>query len=125
MTVSAQIIEVINDLCTKFGIAIDWSAENVLPVVQSLAEKYIRWEIATSIAWIAILFVLAFILAVLWLCAKEWWSSNAEFFFGTGAFVALVFLVGVAGCQSFDIIEATIFPEKTIVEFVQTALNNR
>ena len=125
MTVSSQIIEVINDLCAKFGIVIDWSAETVVPMLQTLAEKYIHWEIATSIAWIVILFVTTLILVVLWLCAIKWWSSDARFFFGLSAFISLAFLIGVAGCQSFDIIEATLFPEKTIFEFVQTAINSK
>ena len=125
MTVSAQIIEVINDLCAKFGIVIDWSAETVVPMLRILAEKYIHWEVATSIAWIVLLFVTTVILAILWLCAKKWLDASAEFFWGACATVSLVFLVGVAGYQAFDIIEATLFPEKTIFEFVQMALNSK
>ena len=52
MTISSQIIEVLNDICKKFGIAIDWSQENILPYLQELAGKYISWEIATSVAWL-------------------------------------------------------------------------
>ena len=54
MTVSSQIIEVLNDLCMKFGIAIDWSAKNVGPYAQELAAKFISWEIATSWMWIVV-----------------------------------------------------------------------
>ena len=35
---SEQIIEVLNALCEKFGIAIDWTAENVMPYLTDLAE---------------------------------------------------------------------------------------
>lgn len=52
MTVGNQIIEVLNYLCDKFGIALDWSKESVIPYLQELCEKYISWEIATSTAWL-------------------------------------------------------------------------
>ena len=54
MTVSAQIIEVLDALCAKMGIVIDWTSENVIPYVTELAGKYITFEIATSIAWLVI-----------------------------------------------------------------------
>ena len=54
MTVSDQIIAVLNDLCEKFGVAIDWSSENIIPYLQALCEKYIHYEIATSIAYIVL-----------------------------------------------------------------------
>ena len=52
MTVSEQIIEVLNYLGQKFGIAIDWTSESVVPAMQNLMSKYIKWEIATSIGWL-------------------------------------------------------------------------
>ena len=48
MSISDQIIAVINDLCQKFGIAIDWTAENVLPYIEDLCARYIQFEIQTS-----------------------------------------------------------------------------
>lgn len=33
MEVSKQIIEVLDNLCEKFGVVIDWNAKNVLPYV--------------------------------------------------------------------------------------------
>ena len=54
MTVSSEIIEVLDYLGEKFGIAIDWTSNNVLPYLQTLADKFIKWEISTSIVWIVI-----------------------------------------------------------------------
>ena len=54
MTVSSEIIEVLDYLGEKFGIAIDWTSNNVLPYLQALVDKFIKWEIFTSIVWIAI-----------------------------------------------------------------------
>lgn len=54
MQISKEIIEVLDYIGNKFGLAIDWSSENVMPYIEQLCSKYISWEIATSIAWIAI-----------------------------------------------------------------------
>lgn len=42
MNVSEQIIQVIDNLAQKFGIVIDWTDENIVPIFQQLADKYIR-----------------------------------------------------------------------------------
>lgn len=49
-----QIIQVIEYLGQKFGIAIDWSAENLVPVAEHLRSRIVDWSIASSIAWIII-----------------------------------------------------------------------
>jgi len=54
MEISNQIISVIDALCEKLGIAIDWTQQNVLPQIQLLFEKYIRYEIISSIVIILI-----------------------------------------------------------------------
>lgn len=64
MNVSDQIIQVLDALCDKFGIAIDWTANNVIPQLEVLCKKFIRFEICTSIFWIVFGTVL---LAVSWI----------------------------------------------------------
>lgn len=39
ITLSDQIISVLDALCEKFGIAIDWTSQNVIPYIQLLAKK--------------------------------------------------------------------------------------
>ena len=56
-----EIIKIINELCAKFGIAIDWTSQNVLPYLQELmgrvATYHIVWE-SIIIALNCILFIL-------------------------------------------------------------------
>ena len=54
MSFSSQFIEVLDALCEKFGIAIDWTSQNVVPYVTELATRIIAYEIWTSAAWITI-----------------------------------------------------------------------
>lgn len=65
MNISDQIIAVINDLCQKLGFAIDWSADNVLPKIEKLCTKYIKYEITTSYAWILLCVALHYLCGLL------------------------------------------------------------
>ena len=46
---SSEIIKVLEYLGEKIGITIDWTSENMMPYVQQLCEKFIKWETGTSI----------------------------------------------------------------------------
>lgn len=50
MQVSDQIIKVLDNLCEKFGLAIDWTSETVLPYVSTLMTHLISYEIWSSVA---------------------------------------------------------------------------
>ena len=54
MTVSEQIIQVLDALGEKIGIVVDWTSQNVVPVAQQICERYIRYEIIMSILWIVL-----------------------------------------------------------------------
>lgn len=48
MSFSSQFIEVLDALCAKFGIAVDWTSQNVVPYLTDLAARIITYEISTS-----------------------------------------------------------------------------
>ncbi len=122
MSVSSQIIDVLNHLGMKFGLAIDWSQENIIPYLQELAGKYISWEIATS--WMYIIFGVALIL-----CAIVVWVIEVKTSTSLGSFYFLaIFLVAAAlltfGVQTYDILTCKFFPEKQILEYVKTLMQS-
>lgn len=51
---SSEIIEVLNALCEKLGVAVDWSAQNVLPQFYNLLDRYSRYMIARNVAEIVL-----------------------------------------------------------------------
>lgn len=131
MTISAQIIEVLDDLCRKFGLAIDWSQENILPYLQELAGKYISWEIATSWLWIALailLVVSAVALFILSVVAVKKMRDDDGVFLAVTMSVIGAFLIIIAFCivmaQIGDILTCQYFPEKQIFEYVKGLMNN-
>ncbi len=44
---SEEIIKVLDDLGQRFGVVIDWTAENVLPYIEDLLKRIVYYEIAT------------------------------------------------------------------------------
>lgn len=112
MTFSKEIIEILDYIAHKFGIAIDWSSDNVLPYVRQLCEKYIAFEIATSTA----LLIFGVILTIIGLlCIK------ADFDGLQWMFVIILCIVGlgIIGQQVYDIITCNTFPELKIIEFIK------
>lgn len=51
---SEEIIKVLDNLCEKFGIAIDWTSQNVVPYLKELVGRFINYEVVTSIFWIIV-----------------------------------------------------------------------
>ena len=51
---SEEIIKVLDDLGDRFGIAIDWTSENVLPYLQNLMDRFITYNIAVNILYITV-----------------------------------------------------------------------
>lgn len=62
---SAQIIEVLNDICEKFGIAVDWTSKNIQPYLKELMTKCINYKLATDIVWLVVGIILFIIGGVL------------------------------------------------------------
>ena len=127
---SDEVIKLLDDLGKRFGIAIDWSSENVVPYLKVLADKIVKLEIAESIMHIVLAFVF-FGLAVglakfAKFCFKKHeeighWSSDWNLgggfsYIGTG----ICTLTGVIMLfvNAWAIIECVIFPEKVIFDFV-------
>ena len=128
MNVSEQIIQVIDNLAQKFGIAIDWSAENIVPVFQQLADKYIAYEISTSVFFMILSSVVLAVgvigYTILMINRKAFNFDSEEIFGYTVAF----FLWIVACCipisvQTIDIIKCNTFPELIIAEYIKNFIN--
>lgn len=127
MKISEQIIEVLEYLGEKFGIAIDWSSETVLPVIQTLCGKYIRWEIATSIVWAVIgviLLIIGFIALPKAIAALERYREDYDedwrlYVSIIVTIFCLLFGFIAVSTQVFDIIKCYAFPELQVFEYIQ------
>ena len=120
MTISSQIIEVLDDLCRRFGIVIDWSAENVMPYLQELAGKFVSWEIATSKMWIVAMIVMLIVGVILFIVDIK--TGFADGFCSIFGFCLAAFAIGGIIYQTHDILTCVHFPEKMIFDYVSNLL---
>lgn len=134
MSVSDEIIKVLDALAEKFGMVIDWTSQNVIPYLEQLCGRYINYEIVTSVVWL--IFGVICILAGKWgikkvqYCYKRYkenvysdWDVGSVF---AGIGVGIAFLVGVIVimCQLFDIVTCLTFPEKIILDELKSIYTN-
>ena len=127
MTISSEIIEVLDYVGEKFGIAIDWTSNNVLPYLQTLVDKFIQWEISTSILWIAIaVFVIAMIISLMNLKGiREFNKEVCDCMLWIPAGILILGFFIVICVQIFDIVECNVFPEKVLYDFIKIMLNQK
>lgn len=137
MTVSEQIINVINTLCEKFGIAVNWTNENIIPYLEILCGKLVKYEICTSVVWIVIMVLLSagsiIIAKKLYPTFKKGLEEQGTYdcdwtigtvFAITGLVLINLTAVIVIGTQIMDIVKCTTFPEMYIFEHVSNLLSS-
>lgn len=123
MNFSEQIINVLNEVTNKFGLAIDWTSSNVLPYAKELGDRIVKYEVNTSMIWIII--YLIFIA----LCSTAIYFDIK--YDATDLFISLIASMLIIACfvlitiQVFDIVEAITIPEKTILEYINIYINRR
>ena len=133
MEFSQEIITVLDYVCNKFGLTIDWTSENIIPYLQDLSTKYLSYEVYTSIAWMVIMIAVTMIVAIaLSALHKKANEDNWDFDCSPASAFAVVFWVAfpimvftiicVICTQVFDIIECYTLPEKVILEYLQVLM---
>ena len=131
---SEEVIKILDALAEKFGLAIDWTSANVLPYLQQLCGKYVTYEIATSVVWILIGICLLFVGKYSIEKAKQYWKKYEEDTYSNYDVITVMFeilarcvIVGgiiVILCQTFDIVTCITFPEKIIIEELQSVYSS-
>ena len=126
---SEEIIKVLDELCKRFGIAVDWTSQNVMPYLQLIADKIIKLEIAEAIMGIMYAFIFLGIAFGLYpfakFCFKKYeedtwscWNIGGTFSYIGTVFFAIVFLV-MSMANIWSIVECIVFPEKVVFDFVR------
>ena len=125
---SEEIIKVLDALAEKFGLAVDWTSANVIPYLEQLCDKYVNYEIATSVVWIMLgllFFIVGIICYKIVYKHKDWgvthYETTSDDYFWRGLIyfgVISIFVVAslMVITQIFDIVTCFTFPEKIIIE---------
>jgi hypothetical protein len=91
---SEEIIKVLDNLAQKFGIAIDWTNQNIMPYLQELMGRYQKYIIAWNsvILFMGIAFliitILCFVSGLKEKKQDKYWEWTDE---GLGKFIAMLF----------------------------------
>lgn len=132
---SDEIIKLLDDLGQRFGIAIDWSSQNVMPYFQDLMSRYINYEVMTSVVWIVVALIVIIGLSIgipainkhANKVLEEDYYSDWDF----DKWVVICIFIIIIGCfvlcviyQVFDIVTCYTIPEKMIFEYLNFLLSN-
>lgn len=117
MQISDEVINILEYLCQKIGFTIDWTSNNILPYLEQLCAKFIKWEIGTSITWIVL--TLAVVLAGVWLQKITEGDELVNILLICIAVAAFI----IIGKQIFDIVKCCTFPEKAVYDYIKFAEN--
>lgn len=130
LKMSNEVIKILDDLSKRFGVAIDWSSENVLPYLKELSERVVKHE--TVILIVNILFCMTTI-AIMYFVGKRvlcfFWKKYKEDKYSTYDFWA--YLLGLIMAILFVVLFVTIvsdanklitcltLPEKVLIDFMK------
>lgn len=122
MSISTEVINIIEVLCQKFGIVIDWISETIMPQIEKLCKNFINYEIFSSIFWIGLALLCVIITLILFIVAKCFWDVEPEIITGLAFVISMVAFIIVVGVQGHDIVTAIYFPEKSIYDYITYAI---
>lgn len=129
---SSQIIEILDDLAKRFGIAIDWTQDNIIPYLNELIQKYLSYYFWVRVSLISLGFLFSFLF--IFIVSKkrkkigeDWdpdcnWDHTFIFVLGVVGYGLLGIMIVVLLCNIPNLIACKVFPEKIILEYVQSLL---
>lgn len=123
--VSDQIIKVLDNLCEKFGLAIDWSSKNVQPYLKELMMKCVNYTFAIDVMSLCVAILLVIVgIIMLNVGKKERKNYCSDMAFTLTLFSTIAFGVAVVICIITipEMIACKTFPEKVILDMVRPYL---
>lgn len=121
---SNQVIDVLDALCRKFGIAIDWTSKNVQPYLKELMTKAVNYKFSIDIVWMCVaglLLIAGVVFLTIALKSKkthQCWD-NWECSFVAISVCCLIAIIIICCITIPEIIACKTFPEKVILDMLQ------
>ena len=126
---NTELINVLDQLSERFGLAVDWSSQNVLPYVQQLAEKLVRYRAVSAVENLLLGIAVEAAAVLLFKLARKHRAKYEEdgedtdeilmWLCGLGCGITAVFgTVTIIG--SIDtLVKCFVFPESLIIDYVR------
>ncbi|MCQ4637686.1 hypothetical protein NE619_13210 [Anaerovorax odorimutans] len=142
LTISENIIAVLDDVSKKLGIAVDWTSENIMPYLKDVSDRIVRLELTTSAIWLILATVLMLGMALIGIhIYKAYKTENAESIFtekigcrdtvaiNFGAIITLIaagittlICFSIMMVQINDIVCCYVLPERVVVDYISSYL---
>lgn len=131
---SEEIIKILDHLASKFGIAIDWTSANVAPYLKELTDRFISYEIMTSI-YVVLCLLFCVVVTAIFSRVSYPWAARVDFNPDEGAAwpyaisifalcVLAFFLILNIFIQGHDILTCYTLPEKMILQLLKKLISN-
>ena len=126
---SEEIIKILDELGKRFGMAIDWSNQNVMPYLQDLMGRFIAYRNTQAIIWIIISIIVIWL--SIWGIKKlyKWKKVNdieeydddwLAYILGIiGVICALCTFIIVLICNIQGLVQNIIIPELSIMDYLK------
>lgn len=134
MEISNQVIQILDALCNKIGIAVDWTSDNVIPYLQILMQKYVNYTLTTNIIYIILISSLIAFFAYLTIyfykkySKSQSYSDDKEVYGGLAIGVGVILIMGIIigviiiTTSAERIALCITFPEKLIMDYLKSFL---
>lgn len=107
-------------LAEQFGLALDWGSDNVIPYLQELAGRVVKYEVSQSIFWIVVgvLFVIVGIISFVLGCKSN--DGETQAILCIIGIILIIIGIPIIGCQINDLILCKHLPEKILLRYVNS-----
>lgn len=123
---SDEIIKVLDHISDKFGIAIDWSSANVIPYLQDLMTRMVKYVTYTEsiniIFYILMIAIFIFIIFYMYKCNKD--DIEGFIMLSIAPLILIIVLTFFTLSSVNNIIEVNTIPEKYLIEMIQSNISN-
>lgn len=128
---SEEIIKVIDELGKRFGIAIDWSNQNIIPYLQELLKRFIYYRNITACVWIIISIAMTISGVVMIRFLNKWrksenydsdYNSDDDMLAAMGYIFSICLIavgIGLIIGNMFGIVKNICMPEMVVYEYIK------
>lgn len=120
---SAEIIKVLDYLCAKFGIAIDWTAENIWPQVLDFVGRYQMYAVTRHLVAVAMCIIIGIFCCIITKKVDKCDWDGLECAVQCGCIIATIVCLIVLIVNIFSAIEWGIVPEMRFIDMLSGYLD--